>query len=246
MDRGGDQFLAGPRFTANQTGGVGAGNLVDPPVNLAGRRRVANHVGWPDVFLEGVTELEVLALERFALQLRHAPGLDIVGDHAGHDGQELLLVLERGEFPAGEVHSQRADNLVAHDHGYAYEAQQTLLTRIAWVNPVLEPRLRGDPGDDHGRPGSQDLAGDALAHAVAELASLGPVDAGRRGKLELGTIRRHEHDGSPSHAQLGLEDLKDSEQGLLLTRPGGQNLGGGVQRPEITMRRAGAFHAFQW
>ena len=33
-----------------------AGNLVDPPVDLAGRCRVANHVGGPDVFLEGVTQ----------------------------------------------------------------------------------------------------------------------------------------------------------------------------------------------
>src|SRR5271166_964944 len=60
MDRGGDQFLTGSRFTANQAGGVRAGNLVDPPVDLAGRCRVANHVGGPDVLLEGVTELEVL------------------------------------------------------------------------------------------------------------------------------------------------------------------------------------------
>src|SRR5208283_5491760 len=81
VDRGGDQLLTGPRFAANQAGGVRTGNLVDPPVDLAGRCRVADHVGGPDVFLEGVTELEVLALESFALKLGHAPCLDIVGDH---------------------------------------------------------------------------------------------------------------------------------------------------------------------
>ena len=98
MDRGGDEFLTGSRFTANQAGGVRAGNLVDPPVDLAGSCRVADHVGGPDVFLEGVTQFEVLGLKNFALKLGHAPCLDIVGDHAGHDGQELLLILKHGRL----------------------------------------------------------------------------------------------------------------------------------------------------
>src|SRR5271157_4335563 len=243
MDRGGDEFLTGPRFTANQAGGVRAGYLVDPPVDLAGRCRVANHVGGPDVFLEGVTELEILALESFALKLGHAPCLDIVGDHAGHDGQELLLVLELGEITAGEVHGERADDLTAHDHGYANEAQPSLLALIPCMNPVLEPWLRRYPRNNDRCPGSQDLTGDALTHTVTELASLVPVDAGRRGKPQLGTIRRHEHDRSSSHAQLGLEDLENLEQRLLLSGAGGQDLGGGVKSPEIAMRSAGAFHA---
>src|SRR5208337_5023203 len=208
MDRGGDELLTGSRFTANQAGGVRDGNLVDPPVDLAGRRRVADHVGGPDVFLEGVTQFEVLGLKSFALQLGHAPRLDIVGDHAGHDGQELLLVLELGEITAGEVRGQRADDLTAHDHGYANEAQPSLLALIPCMNPVLEPWLRRYPGDDDRCPGSQDLTGDALTHAVAEIASLALVDAVRRGKLELGTIRRDKHDRSSSHAQLGLERLE--------------------------------------
>src|SRR5271157_1817979 len=246
MDRGGDEFLTGPRFTANQAGGVRAGYLVDPPVDLAGRCRVANHVGGPDVFLEGVTELEVLALESFALKLGHAPCLDIVGDHAGHDGQELLLVLELGEITAGEVRGQRADDLTAHDHGYANEAQPSLLALIPRMNPVLEPWLRRDPGDNDRCPGSQDLTGDALTHAVAELASLVLFDAGRRGKLQLGTIRGHEHDRSSGHAQLGLERLENPEQHLLLAGTGGQDLGDGVKRPDITMRRTRAVHASKW
>ncbi len=174
MDRGGDELLTGPRFTANQAGGVRAGNLVDPPVDLAGRRRVADHVGGPEVFLEGVTQFEVLGLESFALKLGHAPCLDIVGDHAGHDGQELLLVLKLGEITAGEVHGQRADDLTAHDHGHANEAQSSLLALIPWMNPVLEPWLFRDPGDDDRCPGSQDLTGDALTRTVAELVSHRP------------------------------------------------------------------------
>ena len=114
------------------------------------------------------------------------------------------------------------------------------------MNPVLEPWLRGDPGDDDRCPGSQDLTGDALTRTVAELASHVLVDAGRRGKLELGTIRRHEHDRSSDHAQLGLEHLENLEQHLLLAGTGGQDLGGGVKRTEIAMRRTSAVHASKW
>ena len=169
-----------------------------------------------------------------------------MGDHACHDGQELLLLLKLGEITAGEVHGQRADDLAAHDHGHANEAQASLLALIPRMNPALESWLRGDPGDDDRFPGSQDLTGDALTRTVAELASLALVDAGRRGKLELGTIRRDEHDCSSSHAQLGLERLENLEQHLLLAGTGGQNLGGGVKRTENAKRRTIALRAPKW
>src|SRR5208282_4577592 len=71
-------------------------------------------------------------------------------------------------------------------------------------------------------------------------------DAGRRGKLELGTIRRDEHDCSSSHAHLGLERLENLEQHLLLAGTGGQDLGGGVKRTENAKRRTIALRAPIW
>ena len=168
-----------------------------------------------------------------------------MGDHAGHDGQELFLVIEIAEIAAGEVHGQRADDLAAHDHGHADEAEAALLAWVPGVNSLLEPRLRGDAGDDHRCSGSQDLAGDSLADAVAEPAPILLGNAGRRGELQLGTVRRDEHDGSPRHAQLGLENLENLQQRLFLARPGRQHLGRGVQGLQVAMRRASAIHALR-
>src|SRR5208337_2972139 len=47
-------------------------------------------------------------------------------------------------------------------------------------------------------------------------------------------------------AQLGLERLENPEQHLLLAGTGGQDLGDGVKRPDITMRRTRAVHASKW
>ena len=89
MDRMGNQFLAGPRFAANEHGRAGRGYLGDLFVDLAHAATVANDVGKIIALPQFLAQMLVLIAETLPLGLDEVMDIDRLGNHGGHHMQEF-------------------------------------------------------------------------------------------------------------------------------------------------------------
>ena len=148
MDGRRHEFLAGARFAADEHRRAGRGDLVDPQVDLAHAVRVADDVLRAESLLEGVAEPQVLRLQHLPLRFFHAPRLDVVGDHAGHDFQEAAALLELLGVVQGHIDRERAHDLAAQGDGHAEKGHVGVGFRLPLIKPVGESRLLEDLGND--------------------------------------------------------------------------------------------------
>ena len=144
MDGRGDQFLAGPRFAADQHGRVGGRDLMDAQIHLAHGVRVADEILRPKPLLQVVAEPQVLGLQGLLPGGLQPPGVDVEGDHAGHDLQKPRLLPQHLRPLDRQIDRERADNLALQDDGHAEETDVVGLLDWALVDAVGEAGLLRD------------------------------------------------------------------------------------------------------
>ena len=169
MDGRGEQFLAGPRFAADEHGRVGGRDLVDAQIDFAHGVRVADDILRPKALLQVAAEPQVLGLEGLLPGGFHPPRVDVEGDHAGHDFQQPRLLAQRLRPLDRQIDGERADDLALQDDGHAEEADVVDLGDGALVDAVGEAGLLRDARHQRRLPRLQDGAENALAATIAQL-----------------------------------------------------------------------------
>ena len=171
----------------------------------------------PEAFLQCVAEPQILRLEHLPLGNLHAPRLDVVGDHAGHDFQEAAALLQQIGIVQRHVDRERAHDFAAQRDWHAKKGHVGVGFRLPLVEPVGEARLLEDLRNDRRLAGFHDVADDAFAILIAVLSLAVAGDARRRGHDQLAAVRRKEHDRAANQAEPVLQQLEDLGQHLPLS-----------------------------
>ena len=229
MDGGGDEFLSGAGFAAEECDGVGGGDLVDGAVDFSHCVGIADDVFWTIFVFEGVSESEIFIFELFMAGLFVPAVFDVVGDEAGDDGEDADVFVEGGDFLEESVDGEGADDLLADGDGDADEGDFVFGEGRLSALSVEEEGVLGDFGDDHGFSGLDDAACDAFADAVLEASAVfvGEVVCDFDG--ELVGVGFEQDDGAACHAEVVVEGVEDVGEGLLLVLGFGEDAGDFVE-----------------
>ena len=180
VDRVGDQLLAGAGLAAQQHGRVGARDLRDLLVDLPHRAARADDVREVVALFQLLAQVRVLVDEPLPVGLDQPVHLHRLRDHRADDAEELdgaVVVAIRLE---AQVDADGADGL-AFERDRRGDVGQLLLGELGPLRRAVEElRLAADPRHDDRLAALHDLAGDALAQAIAHRACRGrsrPADA---------------------------------------------------------------------
>src|SRR5215813_13939820 len=116
MDCMGNQFLAGPRFAANEHGRIGRGYLSDLLVDLAHTATIANDVGKIIALPQFLAQVLILIAETLPLGLDEVMDIDRLGNHRGYYMQEFQLSVVVAIFAESQVNAEGTDRPPVNDH----------------------------------------------------------------------------------------------------------------------------------
>ena len=222
VDRVRDQLLAGARLAADQRGRVGAGDLGDLLEDLPHRTAAADQVREVVALAQLLPQVRVLVDQRPLVLLDQAVNLHRLRDHRRDDAEELGAALEVALGLVLEIDGQRADRAAVQADRHADEAQLLVRQLGPPRRAVQERRLAADVRHDDRLAALHDLAGDALADAIADQAravadAVGGLDAQVAVLLE-------NRDDAADGAVMAREDLEDAVERRLQVQRARQRL----------------------
>ncbi len=229
----GDQFLSRPGLTADQHGGIAAGDLVNTGVDLAHGLGVADDALGSELLAQLGAESHVFGLGRLALELFRPSIADVVGDHGRDDAQHAFILCQVGQGLEGQIDGQGAHDLLSQQDGHADEAQVLCVGLGSAMDSSVELGLFGDSGDDGGPCGLEHASGDTLPGAIADV-PLGSVYIPGGFDQQFRAVRAEQQKGSSHHSQGAFEHVEDLGENLPLSGALYQDLRDLVERFEFS------------